>query len=77
MGYSGLKRFNLKNKKNTIKTVNYLLEVSHSNLGCTCSFLFLCIDHRLLLPILFYGNASGRLNILSFLMKCYVRGVFR
>lgn len=57
-----------------VKTIYYLLEVNNTGLGCTCSFLFQCKVHKLLLPILLYGNASGRLNILSFLMKCYVRG---
>lgn len=41
------------------------------------SFSFHYLDARLLLPILLYGNTSGRLNSLSFLVKCYVRVVFR
>lgn len=59
------------------KTVNYLLEVNNFDLGFPCSFLFQFKDHRFLLPILLYGNASRRLNILSFIMKCHVRVVFR
>lgn len=45
--------------------------------GCPCLLLVLCTGHSLLLPTLFYYSASGRLNILSFLVKCYVTVVFR